>query len=96
MRVGPLNVVALYGMVGDTATQRLICWYQDRIRVPFVLARLKFDPDLDSLRRRNRDLATTCPVITSIKLLRRSCRGTSTDERTWQNHCMPDNEACKY
>jgi hypothetical protein len=49
MRVGPLNVVALYGMIGDKNTAFNLL---DKIDpVPFVLARLKFDPDLDSLRR---------------------------------------------
>src|SRR5215813_3120574 len=47
-RVGPLNVVALYGMIGDKNTAFDLL---DKIEpVPFVLARLKFDPDLDSLR----------------------------------------------
>jgi TolB-like protein/Tfp pilus assembly protein PilF len=47
-RVGPLNVVALYGMIGDKNTAFDLL---DKIDpVPFVLARLKFDPDLDSLR----------------------------------------------
>ena len=47
-RVGPLNVVALYGMVGDKDTAFVLL---DKIEpVPFVLARLKFDPDLDPLR----------------------------------------------
>lgn len=47
-RVGPLNVVVLYGMVGDKdAAFDLL----DKIEpLPFVLARLKFDPDLDPLR----------------------------------------------
>jgi len=51
-RVGPLNVVALYGMVGDKDTAFELL---DKIEpVPFVLARLKFDPDLDSLRGEQR------------------------------------------
>jgi DNA-binding winged helix-turn-helix (wHTH) protein/TolB-like protein/Tfp pilus assembly protein PilF len=52
MRVGPLNVVALYGMVGDKETAFDLL---DKIDpVPFVLARLKFDPDLDPLRGEQR------------------------------------------
>lgn len=52
MRVGPLNVVALYGMVGDKDTAFDLL---DKIDpVPFVLARLKFDPDLDPLRGEQR------------------------------------------
>ena len=52
MRVGPLNVVALYGMVGDKDTAFDLL---DKIDpVPFVLARLKFDPDLDALRGEQR------------------------------------------
>ena len=51
-RVGPLNVVALYGMVGDKDTAFELL---DKIEpVPFVLARLKFDPDLDPLRGEQR------------------------------------------
>ena len=51
-RVGPLNVVALYGMVGDKDTAFDLL---DKIDpVPFVLARLKFDPDLDPLRNEPR------------------------------------------
>lgn len=51
-RIGPLNVVALYGMVGDKDTAFDLL---DRIEpVPFVLARLKFDPDLDALRGEQR------------------------------------------
>jgi TolB-like protein len=47
-RVGPLNVVVLYGMVGDKDTAFDLL---DKIDpIPFVLARLKFDPDLDPLR----------------------------------------------
>lgn len=47
-RVGPLNVVALYGMIGDKDTAFDLL---NKIEpVPFVLARLKFDPDLDPLR----------------------------------------------
>lgn len=47
-RVGPLNVVALYGIAGEKETAFDLL---DKIEpVPFVLARLKFDPDLDSLR----------------------------------------------
>jgi DNA-binding winged helix-turn-helix (wHTH) protein/TolB-like protein/Tfp pilus assembly protein PilF len=46
--VGPLNVVILYGMIGDKDTAFELL---DKIDpVPFVLARLKFDPDLDPLR----------------------------------------------
>ena len=51
-RVGPLNVVALYGMVGDKETAFDLL---DKIEpLPFVLARLKFDPDLDPLRGEQR------------------------------------------
>jgi len=47
-RVGPLNVVAIYGLAGDKETAFDLL---DKIDpVPFVLARLKFDPDLDPLR----------------------------------------------
>lgn len=47
-RVGPLNVVALYGMIGDKDTAFDLL---NKIEPgPFVLARLKFDPDLDPLR----------------------------------------------
>lgn len=47
-RVGPLNVVALYGMIGDKETAFDLL---NKIEpAPFVLARLKFDPDLDPLR----------------------------------------------
>ena len=47
-RIGPLNVVALYGLAGDKETAFDLL---DKIDpVPFVLARLKFDPDLDPLR----------------------------------------------
>ena len=51
-RVGPLNVVALYGMIGDKEAAFDLL---DKIEpVPFVLARLKFDPDLDPLRGEQR------------------------------------------
>ena len=47
-RVGPLNVVALYGMIGD---KDIAFDLLNKIEpVPSVLARLKFDPDLDALR----------------------------------------------
>jgi len=47
-RVGPLNVVAIYGIAGD---KQVAFDLLDKIEpVPFVLARLKFDPDLDPLR----------------------------------------------
>jgi DNA-binding winged helix-turn-helix (wHTH) protein/TolB-like protein/Flp pilus assembly protein TadD len=47
-RVGPLNVVALYGMIGD---KDIAFDLLNKIEpVPFVLARLKFDPDFDALR----------------------------------------------
>lgn len=47
-RVGPLNVVALYGMIGD---KEIAFDLLNKIEpAPFVLARLKFDPDLDPLR----------------------------------------------
>ena len=47
-RVGPLNVVALYGMIGD---KEMAFDLLNKIEpAPSVLARLKFDPDLDPLR----------------------------------------------